>query len=129
MAKKRVSISATAIILIIIAGIMLFTCPKAAQHEEKMSELLSAVWHDKCNDMTKDASETVSWLGNALGGILGESLIPGIVKSNLDVKDYLLLSLGFWNNNDERHLVTIGAFNHVFCLASKDRIASELKTE
>ncbi|MBQ9436678.1 MAG: DUF4359 domain-containing protein [Bacteroidales bacterium] len=128
MSAKR-GISTTAIILIIVAGIMLFTCPKAVQHEDEMSEVLSAVWHDKCNDMTKDASGAASWLGNALGGILGESMIPAIVKSNLEVKDYFLVSLGYWHSGEDRNLITIGAFNHVFCLASKERIASELNMQ
>ena len=128
MAAKR-GLSATAIILIVIAGIMLFTCPKRAQHEDEMSQLLSAVWHDKCGELTQDAPGVASWFGNALGGALGDSMIPSIVKSNLEVKDYFLVSLGYWHSGDERNLITIGAFNHVFCLASKERIASELNMQ
>ena len=128
MAAKR-GLSTTAIILIVIAGIMLFTCPKRVQHEDEMSELLSMAWHDKCSDLTQNSSGVVSVLGNALGGVLGESMIPGIVKSNLEVRDYWLVSLGYWHSNDERHLVTIGAFNHVFCLASKERISEQMNLQ
>lgn len=128
MAVKR-RLSTSAIVLLVIAVFMLFTCPKTVEHETELSRLLSAVWHEKCRDMNQDSEGAVSWLGNTLGGMLGDGIIPSIVKSNMEVKDFFLVSVGYWCSGGEKTPVTIGLFNHVFCLASKEQIAEQLNFE
>jgi hypothetical protein len=70
------------------------------------------------NDSQKDDSESniIEDIGNAIAGTLSEKVVHLYVKSQLKVENYTLLNVGKMNYNGERRVVTIGAFNHVFCL-------------
>ena len=70
------------------------------------------------NDSQKDDSESniIEDIGNAIAGTLSEKVVQLYVKSQLKVENYTLLNVGKMNYDGERRVVTIGAFNHVFCL-------------
>ena len=75
------------VVLGILAGIMLFTCPEEEKHVDKY------------------------------------------VKSQLKVEDYTLLNVGKMNYDGEKRVVTIGAFNHVFCLVKAYDLLDEIKAQ
>jgi len=49
------------------------------------------------------------------------------VKSQLKVENYYVLNVGKMYYDGEKRVVTIGAFNHVFCLVKAYDLLDEIK--
>ena len=113
------------VVLGILAGIMLFTCPEEEKHVDKLTQEIVA----SANDVQKDDEESniIEDIGNAIAGTLSEKVVNLYVKSQLKVEDYTLLNVGKMNYDGEKRVVTIGAFNHVFCLVKAYDLLDEIK--
>ena len=111
------------IVLGIIAGVMLFTCPEEEKHVDKLTQEIVKISQDEQDD---DAS---LWeeLGNALAGTIGEAVVRVYVKSQLRVEDYKVVNIGKMYYDGEKRVVTIGAFNHVFCLVKAYDLLDEME--
>lgn len=100
------------IVLGIIAGVMLFTCPEEQKHVDKLTQ---EIVNSAQGEQNEDAG-ILEELGNVLAGSISEAVARVYVKSQLKVEDYKVLNVGKMYYDGEKRVVTIGAFNHVFCL-------------
>ncbi len=100
------------IVLGIIAGVMLFTCPEEQNHVDKLTQ---EIVNSAQGEQNEDAG-ILEELGNVLAGSISEAVARVYVKSQLKVEDYKVLNVGKMYYDGEKRVVTIGAFNHVFCL-------------
>ena len=114
------------VVLGILAGIMLFTCPEEEKHVDKLTQEIVA----SANDQKDEAeSNIIEDIGNAIAGTLSEKVVHLYVKSQLKVEDYTLLNVGKMNYDGEKRVVTIGAFNHVFCLVKAYDLLDDIKAQ
>ena len=112
------------VILGILAGIMLFTCPEEEKHVEKLTqEIVKSSQEDN-----EDASILES-IGNAIAGTISETVVKVYVKSQLKVENYYVLNVGKMYYDGDKRVVTIGAFNHVFCLVKAYDLLDEVKAQ
>ena len=112
----------TLIVLVILAGVMLFTCPEEQKHVEKLTQEIV--------NFSQEDNEDVGFLesiGNAIAGTISEAVVKVYVKSQLKVENYYVLNVGKMYYDGEKRVVTIGAFNHVFCLVKAYDILDEIK--
>ena len=115
------------VVLGILAGIMLFTCPEEEKHVDKLTKEIVA----SANDSQKDNSESniIEDIGNAIAGTLSEKVVHLYVKSQLKVENYYVLNVGKMYYDGDKRVVTIGAFNHVFCLVKAYDLMDEIKAQ
>lgn len=111
------------IVIGIIAGVMLFTCPEEAKHVDKLTQEIVKSTQGEQNDDADFLEE----LGNALVGTISEKVVRIYVKNQLQVEDYKVLNVGKMYYDGEKRVVTIGAFNHVFCLVKAYDLLDEIK--
>lgn len=117
----------TIIVLAILAGIMFFTCPEEEKHVDKLTKEIVA----SANDSQKDDAESniIEDLGNAIAGTLSEKVVHLYVKSQLKVENYYVLNVGKMYYDGDKRVVTIGAFNHVFCLVKAYDMLDDIKAQ
>lgn len=114
------------VVLAILAGIMFFTCPEEEKHVDKLTQKIVASTNDQKDDAESNIIEDI---GNAIAGTLSEKVVHLYVKSQLKVEDYTLLNVGKMNYDGEKRVVTIGAFNHVFCLVKAYDLLDDIKAQ
>jgi hypothetical protein len=112
----------TLIVLAILAGVMLFTCPEEERHIEKMTQEIV-----KSSQQDNDDAGFLESIGNAIAGSISEAVVKVYVKSQLKVENYYVLNVGKMYYDGEKRVVTIGAFNHVFCLVKAYDLLDEVK--
>ena len=115
------------VVLGILAGIMLFTCPEEEKHVDKLTKEIVA----SANDSQKDDSESniIEDIGNAIAGTISETVVKVYVKSQLKVENYSLVNVGRMYYDGDKRVVTIGAFNHVFCLVKAYDLLDDIKAQ
>ena len=91
------------------------SCPKKAQHVEVLVDKVSMALNEKVGD--KDLL--------MLGSLLGNPVAKMVVTNYIDVNDYLLFSIGTFEEEGNRSVVSVGAFGHVFT-ASKRTLSKAL---
>lgn len=107
--RKRVVISILTFIAIIIS--MTATCPTKDKHISAFSNQLTAILNDSA-----DADET----GLAVIGVLfGNQIIDALVGHYLVIDDCLIFNVGKLHYGGKAHIVSIGAFGHVFTIPQK----------
>jgi hypothetical protein len=117
----------TILLLAILAGVMFFTCPEEEKHVDKLTQEIVASVNDSQKDDTE--SNIIEDIGNAIAGTLSEKVVHLYVKSQLKVENYTLLNVGKMNYDGEKRVVTIGAFNHVFCLVKAYDLLDDIKAQ
>ena len=118
--KKLVKII---IVLGVIAGVMLFTCTEEQKHVDKLTQEIV----DSAQDEQNDDADILEELGNVIAGTISEAVVRIYVKSQLKVEDYKVLNIGKMYYDGEQRVVTIGAFNHVFCLVKAYDLLDEIQ--
>ena len=115
----------TILLLAIVAGIMYYICPEEEKHVNKLTQEIVA----SANESQKDDGETniIEDLGNAIAGTISEKVVHLYVKNQLKVENHTLLNVGKMYYDGEKRVVTIGAFNHVFCLVKAYDLLDEIK--
>ncbi len=114
------------LLLIVVAGIMFFTCPEEERHIDKLTnEIIETAQKGQNNGEDNDLLEN---LGNAIVGTISEKVVHIYVKSQLKVDNYQIINVGKMYYDGEKRVVTIGAFNHVFCLVKAYDLLDEIKT-
>ena len=112
------------IVLVILAGVMLFTCPEEEKHIEKMTQEIV-----KSSQENNEDSGLLESIGNAIAGTISEAVVKVYVKSQLKVDNYYVLNIGKMYYDGEKRVVTIGAFNHVFCLVKAYDLLDDIKAQ
>lgn len=114
----------TILILAIIAVAMVFTCPDREKHVEKISsEMVKSSQEHHDNEDTGVLQD----LGNAILGAVNEKLAHAWVNSQLKVTEYKVVNVGKMYYKGEDRTVSIGAFNHVFCLVKAYDLLEEME--
>jgi preprotein translocase subunit YajC len=114
----------TILVLAILAGVMLFTCPEEQKHVDKLTkEIVETVQKGQDND----DSGLLEEIGKVLVGTVSETVVKVYVKSQLKVENYYVLNVGKMYYDGEKRVVTIGAFNHVFCMVKAYDLLDEIK--
>ena len=111
------------LLLAIIAGIMFFTVPEEEKHVDKLTkEIVESV-----KENPNDDDSLLEEIGNAIAGTISEAVVKVYVKSQLKVENYYVVNVGKMHYDGEKRVVTIGAFNHVFCLVKAYDLLDEVK--
>ena len=113
----------TIIVLGIIAGAMLFTCPDEEKHVDKLTK---EIVKSSQGEQDEDAG-LLEELGNVLAGTISEAVVRVYVKSQLKVEDYKVLNVGKMYYDGEKRVVTIGVFDHVICLVKAYDLLDEME--
>lgn len=102
------------LIAVIIAGVMIMTCPSKEQHAEKIRSFAMQKMNDEIQD--KDG------LTQGLAILLGPFVVDKVLDYTLEVDNYFIFNVGRIKFDDVDKVVTIGVFNNVILLAkpSKD---------
>lgn len=109
----------TIIVLGLIAGLLVATCPDAQKHRD--------VVNNRIEQGVSDYLKSENLSGEGLAGIFSSAIssLAGKLSlaSNLKVRDYALFSLGTVDTTDkENQIVSLGLFNHVICFISEDDV-------
>jgi len=115
----------TLVLLAIIGGIMLYTCPAREKHVDKLTEQILESARDQRQG--GEGTDIIESIGNAIVGSISEKVAHVYVDSQLNVDDYSVLNVGKMYYDGETRVVTIGAFNHVFCLVKAYDLLDEVK--
>ena len=111
----------TIIVLAILAGVMLFTCPEEEKHVEKLTQEIV-----NSSQVDNEDAGILESIGNAIAGTISEAVVKVYVKSQLKVDNFYVLNVGKIYYEGEKRVVTIGAFNHVFCLVKAYDLLDEM---
>ena len=111
------------LLLAVLAGIMFFTVPEEEKHVDKLTkEIVASV-----KDNPDDDDSLLEEIGNAIVGAVSEKAVHVYVKNMLTVENYYVVNVGKMHYDGEKRVVTIGAFNHVFCIVKAYDLLDEIK--
>ena len=113
-----------ALILAILFGTMVLTCPDRQAHETAIQEVTKA-WVD---DKVDENLSSITGVGGVFGDLINKALkeLTGfgtdkVISKYLDVKNYLVCSVGRMAIGDnEEKMVSLGVFGHVFTFGKED---------
>ena len=113
-----------ALILAILFGTMVFTCPNRQDHEAAIQEVTKAWVGDKVDDNLG----AITGVGGVFGDLINKAIkeLTGfgtdkVISHYLDVKNYLVCSVGRMTVGDnEEKMVSLGMFGHVFTFGKDD---------
>ncbi len=113
----------TAIFVVILFVLLLatLTCPNKEAHVDAIKSAVTGYVDDSMKD-NDDTSGVMTFLGTLFVGKLTDMFLD----SKLEVKNYLVFSVGQISIKDTVRTISVGAFNHVFTY-DKDDIKSTLK--
>ena len=92
--------------------VMILTCPKKDQHLDVLAENFSYVLHSEQASQQDDTS--------ILGDLLGAALVKPLLSTYLTVNYYILFSVGHLTFEGEDHIMSFGAFGHIFTTSKKE---------
>lgn len=106
---------------VVLIATMIITCPKAEQHKEVLSTVITATVNDAVNESDNitgnayldNAFKTVS---NAFAG----KVIQAAVNELVTVDNYVVCSLGKVRYEGKAHVVSVGVFGHIFTVDEDD---------
>ena len=105
------------LVVVFITIIMIITCPEKTAHKEKISEKFNAVL---TNELKAGFENEDNVLEIAIGSAVGSKYFDVLIEQNLEVDNYLVLSVGKITLDGTTYNITIGLFNHVFMLNNID---------
>ena len=113
-----------ALILAILFGTMVFTCPGRQAHEQAIQEVTKAWVGDKVDENLG----AITGVGGVFGDLINKALkeLTGfgtdkVISNYLDVKNYIVCSVGRMSIGDNQDkMVSLGLFGHVFTFGKED---------
>lgn len=113
----RLSKKILAIAVIIIAIVVLaLSCPDKQAHVDALNnELMSKINQSIANDDSPSTNGV-----DELTASLASSIIPKVLKSKLDVRNYFLFSIGEITYDGKTKVVSLGVLGHVFPIGLSD---------
>ena len=113
-----------ALILVILFGTMVFTCPDADDHKAAIQEVTKSWVDDKVDENMGNITGINGPIGELINKAIKELTGFGtdkVITNYLDVKNYVVCSVGRMNvGNGESKMVSLGAFGHVFTFGKED---------
>ena len=109
------------ITLVVVAAVLILTCPKPEQHKEVLSSVITATVNDAANDSTNTTGNelidnAVRSISNAFAGKVVEAAVDNLVT----VDNYVVCSLGKVNYNGKDYVVSLGLLGHIFTVDEDD---------
>ena len=118
--KKKGFLSIIA--LVILALVMIATCPKEKDHKDAICLAINKAVDEKLGDSDLSLQGFVNFAGKWVIK-QGANLF---IDSYVTVENYGLLSIGRYTFNDRNSIISVGMFNHVFTF-SKDDVLEEVE--
>ena len=113
-----------ALILVILFGTMVFTCPDRSDHEAAIQEVTKAWVDDKVDENLSGITGVSGVFGDLINKAIKELTGFGtdkVISNFLDVKNYVICSVGRMTVGEgEQKMVSLGAFGHVFTFGKED---------
>lgn len=102
------------LILVVITGVCIVTCPNKASHTAALKEVLNMALTEELYSSESDAGLVMlgSMIGTGLGGL--------VIDNMLKVDNYFVCSIGTIAYDGGTRVVSIGVLNHVFTPDEKD---------
>lgn len=104
---------------------MVYTCPEEEKHMDRVITEIGKIAISKI-----DSDET------RLNGYIEDALVESnqesarlFIGNRLTVVNYALFSIGRITYEDWKETITIGAFNHVYCLKSANSLMEAIQEE
>ena len=100
----------TLLIIIILGGICVATCPDREAHSAALKDLVNQVITAELSGEEEDAGLVAfgSMIGTGLGGL--------VIDNMLNVENYFVCSIGSVTYDGEAQTVSVGLLNHVFTI-------------
>ena len=99
------------LIVAMIIGVSVVTCPKKEDHKEKLMEEVNTLLDSELTKkMDTDEAKALAILGSAFGS----SVVSYMMDGRLSVDNYFVCSVGKLTFDGETTIVSVGAFNHIF---------------
>ncbi len=96
------------LIILVLGGICVVTCPDQEAHSEALKGLVNKVITKELSGEDEDADLVMfgSMIGTGIGGF--------VIDNILNVENYFICSIGTITYDGETQIVSIGLLNHVF---------------
>ena len=105
----------TLLVLIILGGICVVTCPDHEAHSTALKNLCNRMLTEKLSQGATE--EEAGWV--AFGSMLGTGIGGFVIDNMLNVENYFLCSIGTMTYDGETKIVSVGMLNHVFTADDK----------
>lgn len=113
--KSHVGCLFSLLLLTIIVIAAIFTCPDSQRHKEVVTNVMT----ETLNDMSASESNDEDLLTHGIR-VVGNLLVGGIADTAIDkmltVDNYVVCSIGKVHYNGKDHVVSVGAFGHIFTI-------------
>lgn len=96
------------LVVLILGGICVATCPDREAHSAKLKELINQVITAELSSEEDDASLVM------FGSVIGTGLGAFVIDNMLNVENYFVYSIGTITYDGETQVVSVGLLNHVF---------------
>lgn len=99
------------LIVAVLGGVCVVTCPDQDAHTQALKNLLNEVLTE---ELSKDAAsdEDAGWV--MFGSMIGTGVGGMVIDNILNVENYFVCSIGTVTYDGETHIVSVGLLNHVF---------------
>ena len=114
--KKRFNITFPLILLGLVIA-MIISCPKKEQHIDSLTDKITSILLEKADS---DIAILSQMLGNPASKL--------IVNTYVTVDDYFLCSIGRFEYEGKKSILSIGAFGHVFSI-SKSALKRQMEQD
>lgn len=97
------------LILVIVTGVCVVTCPDKAAHSEALKDVLNTAITEELSSSDKSDAGLVmfgSMIGTGIGGL--------VIDNMLKVDNHFVCSIGTMTYDGETRVVSVGIMNHVF---------------
>lgn len=103
------------LILVIVAGVCVVTCPDKTAHSEALKDVLNTAITEELSSSDKSDAGLVmfgSMIGTGIGGL--------VIDNMLKVDNHFVCSIGTMTYDGKTRIVSFGIMNHVFTPGEKD---------
>lgn len=108
----------TLVILGIVCGALIATCPDVQQHRDVVNSRLENATTAYLQDQGLQTDGWGGILSSTIGGLVGKLNLA----AQMEVKDYALFSVGSVETSKGNQTISLGILKHVFCFVSEDQI-------
>lgn len=102
--------------LLLLAGLLVATCPKPEQHAEAISGVVAETMGEALQIDSIDSDDPFSTAMKSLAGGATRQVVAMVVGNALTVDNYLVCSLGRIHYADKAPVVSVGVLGHVFTI-------------
>jgi len=111
-------------VLLVLVGLIV-TCPDKQKHVDAITDEMHSAVNDKIHEKMTENDDISQGL-ELLGGAFANTIVDGVVKNSISVKNYFVCSIGEISLMGKTKQVSIGFLGHVFTTFDADDIKSAL---